>query len=183
LQTGLRLAAERKAVLVVCSRAVEFRILLPFPKNAELLQKEATMESTATYDGPRRASSEVAKLVITDAQALPGLLTEMHTIDNRPVEGTSFELLPGRHRIGVTGTHDPHVGRATDLAIAGPVGLAFGTLADGFDATHSPVMDVCFVSSPGHTYEVRAFVESGLWRVQVFDQSSTYAVQSPCKPK
>ena len=139
--------------------------------------------STATYDGPRRASSEVSKLVITDAQALPGFLSEIHKIDNRPVEGTSFDLLPGRHRIGVTGTHDPHVGRATGMVIAGPVGLAFGALADGFDAAHSPMMDACFVSSPGHTYEVRMFVESGLWRVEVFDQSTAYAVQSPCKPR
>ena len=139
--------------------------------------------STATYDGPRRASNEVAKLVITDAQALPGFTTEISKIDNRPVEGSSFDLLPGRHRIGVAGTHDPHVGRTTGMVVAGPVGLAIGALADGVDATHSPVMDACFVSSPGHTYEVRTFVESGLWRVEVFDQGSTYAVQSPCKPK
>jgi hypothetical protein len=139
--------------------------------------------STATYDGTRRASSEVAKLATADAQASPGFITEIRKIDNRPVEGSSFELLPGRHRIVVAGTHDPGAGKAGGMAVAGLVGLAIGAVADGFDATHSPAMEACFVASPGHTYQVRMLVEGGLWKIEVFDQGSTFTVQSPCKPK
>ena len=139
--------------------------------------------SAATYDGPRRASGEVAKLATGDAQDSPGFMTEIRKIDNRPVDGSRFELLPGRHRIAVAGTHDPGRGKATGIAAMGLVGLAVGALADGFRATHSPEMEACFVASPGHTYEVRMFVEDGLWKVQVFDPGNTYVVQSPCKPK
>jgi hypothetical protein len=63
----------------------------------------------------------------------------------------------------------------------GAVGAALASGQEEWVAGESPLLTACFIARPRHTYEVRTFVEGGVWKIEVFDQETTYTVQSPCK--
>ena len=119
-------------------------------------------------------------LVTTAAQAESGYSTEITKIDGRPRGGSSYTIFPGRHSVEAIGKHASRNPMARG-AMFGAVGAALASGQEEWVAGESPLLTACFIARPRHTYEVRTFVEGGVWRIEVFDQETTYTVQSPCK--
>jgi hypothetical protein len=114
------------------------------------------------------------------AQAESGYSTEVTKVDGRPLGGSSYTLVPGRHSVEVIGKHAGRNPMATG-AMFGLAGAAIASGREAWVAGESPLLTACFIARPSHTYEVRTFVEGGVWKVEVFDHETTYTVQSPCK--
>jgi len=147
--------------------------------------------TTPLYSGPRRNSDEVAVLITTNGQVIidgesqSGVSTRVARIDGKDIDGSSFELLPGRHSVEVTGKKKGSGGAAVGLLVGGVVGGLVGSMADEAHAEKSSPLVGCFIARPGHTYEVRTFGNSGnagSWQVEIVDQNTTYVVTSACSP-
>ena len=149
--------------------------------------------TTATYSGPRRSADEVAVLVTSsdqtaiDDQRLSDLSTSVAKIDGKEVKGkgSSFELLPGRHSVEVTGLKRdvPGMPMAVASASAGLLVATAGVVASYANAKESRPIVACFIARPRHTYGVRTFRNAGSWKVEIIDQTTTYVVTSPCPPE
>lgn len=147
--------------------------------------------TTPLYSGPRRNSDEVAVLITTKGQVIidgksqSGVSTRVARIDGKEIDGSSFELLPGRHSVEVTGKKMGSGGAATGIMLGGAVGGVIGAIADNARAEKSSPLIGCFIARPGHTYEVRTFGNAGnpgSWQVEIVDQNTTYVVTSACNP-
>jgi len=147
--------------------------------------------TTPLYSGPRRNSDEVAVLITTKGQVIidgksqSGVSTRVARIDGKEIDGSSFELLPGRHSVEVTGKKMGSGGAAVGLALGGVVGGVIGSEYDEAHAEKSSPLIGCFIARPGHTYEVRTFGNAGnagSWQVEIVDQNTTYVVTSACSP-
>jgi len=135
------------------------------------------------------ATSSAARLVTTDAQSESGFSTDIVSIDGKPPTGDNLTLHPGRHFVEVVGTSQKVGvnGFAAGATIVNPLvgaGVALGgMLAARANAIHSVPIKACFIARPDRTYEVRTFVEGGVWHIEVVDQTTTYDVKSPCKQR
>jgi hypothetical protein len=153
--------------------------------------------TTAMYSGSRRSSDEVAVLITTNGQVMmdgksqSGVSTRVAKIDGKEINGSSFELLPGRHSVEVTGTKKDNPGGGAGVIAAGALGgpaAALGFAAAGSLAARtekSRPLVACFIARPRHTYEVRTFGNSdnaGSWEIEIVDQNTTYVVTSACNP-
>jgi len=96
------------------------------------------------------------------------------------VKGGSFSLPPGRHSVEVAGTWKNGSGMGAGMAF-GIVGALVGSMVDETGAVHSSPLVACFIARPGRTYRIRTFGESGVWKIELFDEQTTYDVKSPCK--
>jgi len=127
--------------------------------------------TTPLYSGPRRNSDEVAVLITTKGQVIidgksqSGVSTRVARIDGKEIDGSSFELLPGRHSVEVTGSKKDSTGAAIGLVLGGVVGGVIGASSDEAHAEKSSPLIGCFIARPGHTYEVRTF---GFFPTSVF---------------
>jgi hypothetical protein len=119
-------------------------------------------------------------LVTTAAQVESGYSTEITKIDGRPGGGNRYTIPPGRHSVEVIGRHASRNPIARGF-MAGALGAAILSGQEEWIAGESPLLTACFIARPRHTYEARTFVEGGVWKIEVFDQETTYTVQSPCK--
>src|SRR5580698_4991625 len=107
------------------------------------------------YDGPRRASKDVA-LIETDG-------TKLTAVDDWDAKGSKLEVLPGMHALSVQ-LDDVH--RQT----AGS--------SDGYRYFSKAALIVCFVALPGHTYEARPIYSWRSWRPEIVDESRAELVRS-----
>jgi hypothetical protein len=120
-----------------------------------------------------------------DGKSQTGVSTRVAKIDGKEINGSSFELLPGRHSVEVTGKKMGSGGMAAGAATLGIIGGIAGALADNARAEKSSPLAACFIARPGHTYEVRTFGNAGnpgSWEVEIIDQNTTYVVTSACNP-
>ena len=136
--------------------------------------------SPGTHNGSMRNSDEPATLT-TRLQGQSGYSTEIQSVDGKQTSRGSFELPPGRHRVEVTGTCSSNTATNMGAVSFGLLGAAVGAAIDASGTIHSGPLTACFIARPSHTYVVRTFGEGGVWKVEVFDEETTYAVQSPCK--
>jgi hypothetical protein len=146
--------------------------------------------TTVMYSGPRRSADEVAVLVTAGDETMIGnggessVSTSVAKIDDKEAKGSSFELLPGRHSVEVTGwkSGDLKAGAGSwALAVASPGAALIHNLAVGVANSEQSKPNVaCFVAHPKHTYAVRTFGRDGFWVIEVFDQNTTEVVTSAC---
>jgi hypothetical protein len=111
------------------------------------------------------------------------------SIDGKEPTRQNLTVEPGRHFVEVVGTSKKVGvnGFAAGAAMVNPLvgaGAALGgILVASANAIHSDRLKACFIARPGRTYEVRTFVDGGVWHVEVVDQTTTYDVKSPCKQR
>jgi hypothetical protein len=132
--------------------------------------------SAGTHNGSMQDSDEPATLMTEYRYG-----TDLRKIDGGQVAGSSFEILPGRHRVEVSGTYKENPANGANMVAFGVIGVAAGAMMDRSTPVHSGPLLACFIARPGHTYVVRTLLESGAWKVEIFDRETTYDVQSPCK--
>jgi hypothetical protein len=140
--------------------------------------------TTVMYSGPRRSADEVAVLVTSSDEIMIGnggqseVSTTLAKIDGKEAKGSSFELLPGRHSVEVTGwKRDMPGGRSTNGLV-----VATAILASHANAKESSPLVACFIAQPGHTYGVRTFGNAGSWVIEIIDQNTTEVETSGCPP-
>jgi hypothetical protein len=132
------------------------------------------------------ATSSTAILKTTWSGSESGFSTDIVAIDGTEISGSRLVLEPGRHVVEAVGTSKA-VGVNSDAPSGVPLLLppaaAFvvGNAVAYATRTKSDRMKACFIARPGRTYEVRVIGDGGGWHIQVFDDSTTYEVQSPCK--
>ena len=132
---------------------------------------------------PSCGTSSMATLMTTSRQEESGFSTDILKIDGKYVSRSGASVRPGRHVVEVLGTSrsvGANSGVPAGLRLI-PVVAAGATVAGWASATESQPIEVCFRALAGRDYEVRTFVEGGVWHVEVIDQTTTYDVKSPCK--
>jgi hypothetical protein len=128
-----------------------------------------------------------ARLITTNAQSESWYSTRISAVDGHVEDGSSIRLAPGRHSVEVVGRAVPILqGKpATTTTMYGALGVVLGTgianlHASRHHAVYSAPLTTCFRARPGRTYEVRTYVEGGVWQIQVIDHTTTYDVKSAC---
>jgi hypothetical protein len=131
--------------------------------------------------GALSCASSMAEIITTDSTSESGFSTEIVTIDGRrAVQRSGYLLKPGRHFIEIVGT-TRRTGVNGGIRGFGPGIAAANAVRAWATATKSVPLEACFRAIAGHTYEIRSYVEGGVWQVQVVDQSTTFDVKSPCQ--
>jgi hypothetical protein len=117
--------------------------------------------TTAMYAGARRAEHEVAVIGSKD--------TRINYVDGKSVQddfvgGTKakFELLPGRHSVGISLDARSFKILWTEVKYSGTV-------------------TVCFDAGAGHRYTTVPIVSEDRWAPRIIDEASGRAVESPCR--